>query len=161
MARIDPTQVGGPNVCAFLDMLAWSELGSEVIAQSDNGYDVLVGSLPGKVLKFNNYATHPDVYNKALNSTAAGRYQELHTYWDHYRILLQLPDFSPLSQDRWAIQQLKEIRALPLVVTGRIDSAISMANRIWASLAGAPYGQRTNTVEDLIAAYVKAGGTLA
>ena len=37
------------NEKAFLDMLAWSELGDKIIAQSDNGYNVLVGSLPGHV----------------------------------------------------------------------------------------------------------------
>lgn len=161
MARIDPTLAGGPNVCAFLDMIAWSELGPEVIAQSDAGYNVLVGSYAGHVLTFDSYADHPNVYNTQLDSTAAGAYQELHLYWDHYRAMLQLPDFGPISQDRWAIQLIKECRALPLVINGRIDSAIALTNKIWASLAGSPYGQRVNTVEDLIAAYSKAGGTLA
>lgn len=34
-----------PQVKAFLDTIAFSELGHEIIEQSDDGYNVFVGSL--------------------------------------------------------------------------------------------------------------------
>jgi hypothetical protein len=37
-----------PNLKAFLDMIAWSEIGPALLAKSDNGYNVCVGSTPEK-----------------------------------------------------------------------------------------------------------------
>lgn len=161
MPRIDVDQAGGPNIIAFLSMLTWSELGSEVIAQSDEGYNVLVGSYPWHVLTFSSYANHPDVKNAALNSTAAGAYQQTYPDWPYYKTLLKLPDFSPLSQDLLALQHLRECRALSLITNGRIDSAIAACNHIWASLTGSRYGQPTHSLDDLFEAYKNAGGVLA
>jgi len=56
MARISAADAGGVNVLAFLDMLAWSELGSEILKQSDDGYNVIVGSLPGRLITFDDYS---------------------------------------------------------------------------------------------------------
>ena len=50
MARINAIQAGGKNVLAFLDMLAWSELGAEMLKQSDDGYNLTGGSLPGRLI---------------------------------------------------------------------------------------------------------------
>ncbi|WP_087686821.1 MULTISPECIES: glycoside hydrolase family 24 protein [unclassified Pandoraea] len=158
MARIDPTTAGGQNVCAFLDMLAWSEFTSR-IAGSDDGYNVLVG---GGI--FPSYADHPrkSVWIKRFNvwSTAAGRYQLLSRYFDVYKKQLSLPDFSPVSQDKIAIQQIRERGALPDIKAGQIESAISKCRNIWASLPGAGYGQVEHAIEPLIQQYVKAGGAL-
>jgi hypothetical protein len=52
-------QAGGANRCAFLDMLAVSEIGAELLAETDNGYNVLVGATPAHPLTFPSYATHP------------------------------------------------------------------------------------------------------
>jgi len=158
MARIDPTTAGGQNVCAFLDMLAWSEFTSR-IAGSDDGYNVLVG---GAI--FPSYADHPrkSVWIKRFNvwSTAAGRYQLLSRYFDVYKKQLSLPDFSPISQDKIAIQQIRERGALHDIKGGQIESAISKCRNIWASLPGAGYGQIEHAIEPLIQQYVKAGGAL-
>ena len=62
------------NRQAFLDMLAWSE-GTSTITESDNGYNVLVGSTPEHPLLFESYADHPRILNPDLDSTAAGRYR--------------------------------------------------------------------------------------
>jgi muramidase (phage lysozyme) len=78
-----------------------------------------------------------------------------------YRDQLKLPDFGPISQDGWAIQLIKERKALDDIKTGRIESAIQKCRNIWASLPGAGYGQRENKREDLIAQYSAAGGVLA
>lgn len=149
------------NQKAFLDMLAFSEIGPRLLALSDNGYNVLVGSTPAKPLLFSSYKDHPNVFNKALNSSAAGRYQLLHRYWPPYRDLLGLPDFSPSSQDAVALQQIKERHALGDIEAGMIPNAISKCANIWASLTGAHYGQHENSLPALLAAYVNAGGVLA
>lgn len=148
------------NIRAFLDMLAWSEIGPELLALSDDGYDVLVGSTPSKPLLFDSYKVHPNVFNRRMNSTAAGRYQILHRYWPHYQRLLDLPDFGPDSQDAYAIQQLKEQGALPLIEAGDIEQAVAQVANIWASLPGAGYGQHEHELEHLLAAYVRAGGVM-
>ena len=73
MARLTAAQAGGPNVLAFLDMLAWSE-GTDHPRQptKDQGYDVVVG---GGL--FEGYADHPrrlvDLPRLGIKSTAAGR----------------------------------------------------------------------------------------
>lgn len=146
------------NVRAFLDMLAWSEIGPGLLEHSDDGYDVLVGSTQRAPLLFDSYATHPNVYNKRCNSTAAGRYQILARYWPHYRDLLKLPDFGPVSQDLYAIQQLRERQAIPLIEAGHIVAAIAKVSNIWASLPGAGYGQHENEMKNMLAVYKAAGG---
>lgn len=148
------------NLQAFLDTIAISE---GTYGRGDRGYDVVVG---GKLLKDygKNYDDHPKVVvdlGRGLKSTAAGRYQILARYWDHYRKLLDLPDFSPESQDKVAIQMIREQRALEDVVMGRFDSAIEKCRNIWASFAGAGYGQRENSLADLRRMFITAGGVVA
>lgn len=150
-----------PNVRAFLDLLAWSEIGPGLLEHSDDGYDVLVGSTARAPLLFDSYATHPNVYNRHCNSTAAGRYQILARYWPHYRDLLKLSDFGPVNQDLYAIQQLRERKALPLIESGHITAAIAQVSNIWASLPGAGYGQHEHEMKNLLAAYKVAGGDVA
>jgi muramidase (phage lysozyme) len=146
-----------PNRQAFLDMISHSE---GTFGRGDNGYNVLVGGC-----LFNSYEDHPRkliVLNKAgLKSTAAGRYQLLSRYFDAYKKQLKLTDFSPAAQDAIAIQQIKECKALDDVDAGRIELAVKKCARIWASLPGAGYGQHENNMEFILAAYTKAGGTLA
>jgi muramidase (phage lysozyme) len=148
------------NRSAFLNMLAWSE-GTSTILESDNGYNVLVGSTPEHPLLFESYADHPRIYNPDLDSTAAGRYQLLEKYFDAYQQMLHLPDFSPASQDAIALRQITERRALGDVDVGNLTLAILKCSTIWASLPGAPYGQRQNNLSDLRTVYLNAGGTLA
>lgn len=149
------------NLSAFLDMLAWSEIGTELLSVSNDGYNVLVGSTIENPLLFTSYAAHPDLFNKETDSTAAGRYQLLHRYWASYCKTLGLHDFTPESQDKIAIQQIKERGAISDIEAGNIESAISKCNTIWASLAGSPYGQHTNSLGSLKGAYILAGGVLA
>ena len=160
MAEISSERAGGPNVVAFLDMIAWSE-GTDNGRQptNDRGYDVLVG---GKL--FTSYKTHPNVLvtlNPKLKSTAAGRYQLLNRYYKAYAALLKLPDFSPLSQDLIAIQQIKERKAIDLIKQGKIQEAIACCSNIWASLPGAGYGQHEQKMSTLITIYKSKGGVLS
>jgi len=143
---------------AFLDMIAFSEIGAQLLAASDDGYNVLVGSTPAKPLLFKSYADHPNVLNAALHSTAAGRYQILYRWWRIYKAQMFLRDFSPISQDRYALQQLREHGALPYIDAGKFELAIAKCANVWASLPGAGYGQHENQMTHLQAAFQAAGG---
>lgn len=160
MARISAAQAGSANRVAFLDMIANSEIGAALLAATDDGYNVLVGSTPDNPLTFPSYAAPPDVFNAAMNSTAAGRYQALNRYAVIYIAQLKLPDFGPVSQDLIALQQIRERSALPLIDSGNLQAAIQACSNIWASLPGNDYGQHQNAVSALQAAYLLAGGTL-
>ncbi len=149
---------------AFLDMIAYSELGPKLLALSDNGYNVIVGSTPAKPILFSGYSDHPRKViqlRPTLASSAAGRYQLLARYFDAYKRQLGLPDFSPASQDAIALQQIRERGALNYVDAGQVAQAIDLVKNIWASLPGAGYGQHENLFVELRAAFVDAGGVLA
>lgn len=153
------------NRTAFLDMLAVSELGVDLLANSDNGYNVLVGSTAEAPHLFSSYADHPRVLvtlpRLGIKSTAAGRYQVLARYFDAYKAQLGLPDFGHDSQDAIAVQMIKESRAIDAVDFGQFELAVAACAHIWASLPGAPYGQHTNSIAALRDAYAQAGGTFA
>ena len=154
MARISAADAGGPNVLAFLDMLAWSE-GTSTIKGSDDGYNVLVG---GKL--FTDYSKHPKVLvplpRYGISSTAAGRYQFLARTWDAIvKSYAFKGRFIPEAQDLAAIKLLTECDALPLIKAGCIPQAIAKAAPIWASLPGAGYGQREHKLAALLGIYAE------
>lgn len=153
-----------PNQKAFLDMLAKSEGTSTSKFTKNDGYDVIVGGLNSPNI-FTDYSNHPNklvtVNNAGLKSTAAGRYQLLYKWYVAYKKQLGLPDFSPVSQDRIALEQIKEQGALKDIDVGHIQDAIKKCANIWASLPGNNYNQAQRSVAWLIAAYKAAGGTVA
>lgn len=143
-------------------MLAHSEIGAPLLAVSDDGYNVIVGSTPTHPILFSNYVDHPRqlmVMKSGVKSTAAGRPQFLARTWDDLRQRLKLRDFSPINQDRGCIELLRQCGALPHVLAGglraagEITAAITKAAPIWASLPGAGYGQHENKLMDLLGAY--------
>lgn len=157
-----------PNRKAFLDMLAFSEGTSakkHPLTKCD-GYDVIVTGTSGPEI-FTDFSEHPFVGRNPkhitgkLYSTASGRYQFMRVHWEHYRDALSLPDFSPESQDKWALQLIRERGALPLIDAGSFDLAVARCKNIWASFPGAGYGQPEHGVDKLRVAYVDAGGELA
>lgn len=151
------------QVKAFLDMLAWSELGQELLDQSDDGYNVIVGSRPGKMLLFDDYSDHPRrliTVRPGLKSTAAGRYQILARIFDAYKPTLNLRDFGKISQDKIAIKLINECGASKDIVDGRIREAIAKCASRWASLPGAGYGQREHKMENLVERFVVCGGVV-
>lgn len=150
-----------PQQKAFLDMVAVSEIGIPLLAVSDNGYNVLVGSTAKTPKLFTDYSKHPRTRNADLNSDAAGRYQFMGRYWAHYRDTLHLPDFGPSSQDIWALQLARECHALEDIEAGRILDAIKKCRSRWASFPGAGYGQPERRVSELLAAFSSAGGVVA
>jgi len=150
------------NRKAFLDMIAFSEIGAKLLSNSDNGYNVLVG---GGL--FHGYEDHPrklvtmTINGNTVKSTAAGRYQILAKYYDYYKKMLNLPDFGKNSQDAIAMQLIRECGAVGDVDNGDIRTAISKCRSRWASLPGAGYNQHENNVDYLMLAYKGAGGTFA
>lgn len=157
------------NRKAFLDMLAVSEGTSTSRYTKCDGYDVIVIGIDGVHELITDFSTHPfangrpsKVFNsKGETSSASGRYQFMKKDWAHYRDQLGLPDFGAESQDKWAIQLIRERSALPLIDHGSFDLAVARCKNIWASLPGAGYGQHENKIEKLRAAYVAAGGSFA
>lgn len=156
-----------PNMAAFLDMIAYAEIGPDLLALSDDGYNVIVGSTPAKPILFTDYSKHPQrrqmvrLRGGVISSDAAGRYQFMGRYWPHYKRQLNLPDFGPESQDRWAIQLIKECKALDDVELGHVTRAIAKCSSRWASFPGAGYGQPEKSMTALQAAYGRAGGAFA
>ena len=154
MQGTEMTQTEKQNVAAFLKMLRVSEGTSR-----SDGYSLLVGGG-----HFDSYADHPRTLvwlpNLRINSSAAGAYQILRKTWDGVAAKLGLSDFSPDSQDRAAVELIRQRGALADVRAGRFDAALEKCRREWASLPGAGYGQRENSLEYLKSAYINAGGSL-
>lgn len=135
------------NVRAFLDTIGYAE-------GTGDRYDYMYTH---KV--FYSYAGHPRQLqcSYGLCSDAAGRYQFLSTTWDGMRRKLGLPDFSPESQDRAAVQLIKDVGCYSSVVN--IDGPNSFSRAAycvsgqWASFPGSPYGQRTHSASHLYAKF--------
>ena len=157
------------NQNAFLDAIAVSEIGAELLAVSDDGYNVEEGSTPENPILFSDYSTHPIIVrSKVQISDAAGRYQLMARYFAYYSSLLHtgnaalFPDgaFGKRAQDVIALQQIRECGAIDNIESGNLSAAMAKCGRIWASLPGSMYGQHTNAYANLSAAYVAAGGGL-
>lgn len=161
MTYISSMQKVNVRISAFLDMIAWSEgTRSDVHSLTKmDGYDVIVTGSDGKEI-FDDLSMHPFSNGRppkhvtgTLYSSASGRYQFLRTHWGHYKDVLNLPDFGPLSQDLWAIQLIRERRAIDLILHNEISEAILQCANIWASFPGAGYGQPEHNLKDLIDIY--------
>lgn len=149
-----------PDLKAFLDLIAWSEGTSTSSITQNNGYDVIVSGVHGPSI-FTDYADHPfakhgsvlvRVGPPVLISTAAGRYQVLAHYWNDYKRMLQLPDFSPPSQDAVALRQMSERYVRSIIDPAKAIAAVS---NIWASFPGPgnKYGQRIHPLATLLTKY--------
>lgn len=153
---------------AFLDLIAWAEATSTHVLTKCDGYDVIAYGMDGKPEIFTDFSTHPfangrpgKVFNRrGQRTTASGRYQFLVRHWDHYRRQLKLPDFGPASQDKWAIQLIKERKALDDIYKGRIKSAIKKCSNIWASFPYNSYDQNPKSVDRLIYKFKEFGGVV-
>lgn len=158
------------NVRAFLALIAWAE-GTERAAdpyrvcyaykhtiKSFADHPAVTGEWRGERL--------PDVMCAGAGlgpgcvSTAAGRYQIIKPSWLEGKRALGLRDFSPESQDRWAVWKIGKRGALDAVRDGRIEHAIDLCRAEWASLPGAGYGQPERKLAQLLDAYTDAGGVV-
>ena len=137
------------NLSAFLFMIRSTEHVYPRDVIGDAAYSIFYGGS-----KFSSFRDHPVITGEKKGvplpdamcaaaglkpgcvSTAAGAYQLIKPTWVRLRDKLNLPDFSPLSQDRAAVGLLEEIGAVDLIYAGDIEGAIHKASRIWASLPG-------------------------
>lgn len=149
--------LGETNVRAFLSVIRAGEGTSD-----EAGYRRHFG---GEL--FDSFADHPrkaitkKLGGGPITSTAAGAFQFLARTWQECVRALDLPDFSPASQDVAAVYLIHRRGALDDVIAGRIEQAIAKCAREWASLPGSPYGQPTKTLEQALAVYAAAGGSTA
>jgi muramidase (phage lysozyme) len=141
------------NLKAFLIMIQYSEG-----TFGKDGYRKLYGGG-----FFNDLSKHPNtrITKWGITSTAAGAYQILNKTWNEIQAKLKLPDFSPLSQDKAAIELIRRRKALEDVMAGRFAQAIEKCKKEWASLPGAGYGQNEKNAKSLLAVYKIAGGNTA
>jgi murein DD-endopeptidase MepM/ murein hydrolase activator NlpD len=111
---------------AFLRVIRFAE-GTD---RSD-GYNMMFTGLT-----FASYVDHPRQINcisSGLCSDAAGAYQALSTSWELIASRLNLKDFSPSNQDRYAIELIKELGAIPKIENDDFEGAIHLSCKIWAS----------------------------
>jgi len=145
------------NMQAFLNTIAFSELGN-LASRPDRGASMIVGSRPGHEIKLHDYSDHPRVtvhINGTIWSTAAGCFQIKSDIYDHYRKLLNLPDFSYDSQRAIAIHLINEQGGAKFVEEGRIDLAMQKVNNTWVSLPGSSHTDQHQNKEEYLLAYYK------
>lgn len=99
--------------------------------------------------------------NGVCYSSAAGAYQIIKPTWVRLKARLGLTDFGPGSQDLAAIDLIRSRGALSDVLAGRFDAAVRKCSVEWASLPGNLAGQPQRRRDDLVTAFVGAGGTVA
>ncbi len=140
------------NLRAFLLMIQYSEG-----TIGENAYRMLYG---GGL--FSDLSKHPNIAitKWGITSTAAGAYGFLNRVWVELSRRLQLPDFSPLSQDKAAVELIREKGALVDVLSGKIQAAVYKCRKVWASLPGAGYGQHERSISELLNFYIRSGGQL-
>jgi hypothetical protein len=156
MARIQAE----PNVRAFLDMLALSEIGNKLLAESDDGYNVIVG---GQL--FHSYIDHPRVrvqVKPGLWSTAAGRYQLLGSGSTRTRRSSSSRTSAPRRRTPSPSSSSRKVQGAPADPRWRCrgrdrplleDLGIAARRRLRAA--------REQARRFLLAAYLNAGGVLA
>ncbi|MBD2256646.1 peptidoglycan DD-metalloendopeptidase family protein [Pseudanabaena sp. FACHB-2040] len=110
------------NMKAVLDLIAWAE---------GANYNTLFGGST-----FSSFADHPRrvIRRSGFSSSAAGRYQALETTWDEVKNQLNLPDFTPQSQDRFAIKRIEFRGATADVANANWPALLDKISWEWASL---------------------------
>ena len=148
------------NVKAFLSMIRKCE-GTD----SAKGYQTMF-----TYKTFTDMSRHPNIKNCANGycSTAAGAYQFVIGTWRILAVKLGLTDFTPASQDKAAIELIRQEGALDAIMAGDIKTAIDKCQNQWASLPDVPggekdanYKQPRKTLSQCIAWYQSAGGNVA
>lgn len=142
------------NVTAMLDLVAFAE-------GTDSNYNVIYTGV-----KFTDYSKHPArvMCSAGVCSDAAGRYQFLSTTWAPLQKKLNLPDFSPASQDKAAIQLMKDGGCYGAAVRGDVADFADRCWGQWASFQSATgqkldARQQSHPIDKLQAKYQEFLGT--
>ena len=151
------TSVVDDNRRRFLDLIAFSE---GTYGKGDDGYNVTFGGGT-----FNNgYAYHPNIQRsftqtdgRTNSSGAAGRYQFLNSTWNGLAQQLGLTDFGRESQDKAALELIRQMGALDDVDSGNWQAAVGKLGNIWASFPSSPYHQRTHSYDRLANMWEQSG----
>ena len=158
------------NEAAFLAMIRAAEG-----TAGAGGYDALFGwPAAGRSFRSATAFDHPrqffnftDKAGRSLRTSAAGAYQVTVTTWDdaatgrRIRWARGIAGFTPADQDSFALGLLDLDGALQHVRAGRLDAALRIARRRWASLPGAGYAQPERSSRFVLDAYTGAGGVVA
>jgi muramidase (phage lysozyme) len=135
-----------PKMQAFLATIRWAETGNS----GRESYRKLVFNGT-----FNNFSKHPlikqcaPINGKQVCSTAAGAYQMLDKSWWDLQPKLKLPDFSPQSQDRMAVEYIRRNRAIADIESGNFAKAACKVGKIWASFPCNSYNQNPKSMDKL------------
>ncbi|WP_205529541.1 glycoside hydrolase family 24 protein [Taibaiella koreensis] len=148
-----PTINAPTNVKAFLMTIRHCEG-----TAGPNGYRMHFG---GSL--FSSFADHPRkvITKSGYSSSAAGAYQILTRTWDVVKKQIALPDFSPESQDKAAVQLIKNRGAYDAILSGDLRLALDRCNDEWASLPGSTYGQPTRSYDQCKAWFKQYGGVIS
>jgi muramidase (phage lysozyme) len=136
----------------------------------DNGYRALFGwdpkRNPGQV--FDSFTDHPQQYfeytdkaGQTHRTSAAGAYQATYTTWKDFIRECGPHDFSPASQDAFALWLIAKCGALEDLRAGRLRAFIDKCGGRWASLPSATVAQPHRTFEYCQQKFVQAGGQVA
>jgi muramidase (phage lysozyme) len=138
-----------PRVRSFLDILS---RGEGTYGRGDNGYNIAFGGAPTV-----GYDKHPKkLYDFTQTdgvknqTSAAGRYQIIAKTAQGLEKQLGTTDFSPATQDKMAIELIRQNGALDNILTGDYEGAINKLGGVWASLPSSPYAQPRRSMEELL-----------
>lgn len=138
-----------PQVQGFLDLLSKAE---GTYGRGDNGYNIAFGGAPDV-----GYATHPQTLHnftqtdgKQNKTSAAGRYQITSKTYQGLQKQLGSKDFTPETQDKMAVELIRQHGALDNVLTGDYQGAIGKLGSVWASLPSSTYAQPKASMGELL-----------
>ncbi|QJU39667.1 glycoside hydrolase family 24 protein [Serratia marcescens] len=139
-------QLSNENLQKYLNVIALSE---GTAGYMNNGYNTMFGGD-----QFSDMSDHPrilkeftDKNGKRNKTSAAGRYQFTQASWDEAKSALNLPDFSPRSQDMAALYLIQRAGQLDNVKNGNFAEATAGLGGVWASLPSSTYAQPKHSYE--------------
>lgn len=141
--------VGSKEQRALLDAIAFAEGTRDRV---NGGYKTLFGGG-----QFDDYSRHPDkvVRSGRYASAAAGRYQFMPATFNRLAKKIGLKDFSPESQDRAALELVKELGISDSILKneGISPKVSTILGKQWASFPGSIFGQPTKPLPSIQKAY--------
>ena len=141
--------VGSKEQRALLDAIAFAEGTRDRV---NGGYKTLFGGG-----QFDDYSRHPDkvVRSGGYASAAAGRYQFMPATFNRLAKKIGLKDFSPESQDRAALELVKELGISDSILKneGISPKVSTILGKQWASFPGSIFRQPTKPLPSIQKAY--------
>lgn len=147
-----------PEVRAYLDLVAWKEVGHSLNADGSpsgyrerNGVPGSRGLMPESAIADNGTLPRDELrYNVGRYQMKLVDVEDMRNRYDR-----KIDDFSPESQDRIAVAKMRYRGVMTALEQGDIRGAIERGGKEWASLPGSPYGQvqRGYTVEKAVDYY--------